>query len=65
MYVCMCTYIGGPTPANMMLPAMLSWGFVCVFQFYWSYQLFSTHPWIWGKKKPAALDANGKNKRYL
>ena len=27
-------------------------------------QLFSAHPWIWGKKK-APTETNGKNKRYL
>jgi len=27
-------------------------------------QLFSAHPWIWGRKK-ATTETNGKNKRYL
>jgi hypothetical protein len=44
---------------------MLSWGFVCVFQFYWSFQLFSAHPWIWRRRKAALVDAGLKNKRYL
>eukprot|EP00802_Teleaulax_amphioxeia_P008063 Tamp_08071.p1 GENE.Tamp_08071~~Tamp_08071.p1 ORF type:complete len:390 (-),score=36.60 Tamp_08071:1041-2210(-) len=53
-----------PIAERMMMPALLSWAFVCIFQFYWSYQLFSAHPWIWGRKK-ATTETNGKNKRYL
>jgi hypothetical protein len=34
-------YVQAPVAEPMMIQALLSWTFVCIFQFYWSYQVLN------------------------
>jgi len=58
----------GGNPEPMLAVSMVSWAAICVFQFKWTIQLFSGHPWFGGRSRARAKAASREqqgNKGFL
>jgi len=52
----------GGAPKKMLLPSLVAWILVTIFQLYWTGQLWSTHPWMAKKKAEPATQGGADAK---